>query len=157
MQQTTQARYAFSQAIVLQKKVLVEVSRPENYAVTHKFDEEDRNLMATRKATELSALGDYYAGAGDSERAKQSYLQAIREDPDKQGCDLALTGLAGVCIKGNDVGGAFTTVYNGMVLGQRQNPEAAAWYILSTAYANAGKDGASDWCFRKAMSLGSRR
>jgi tetratricopeptide (TPR) repeat protein len=75
MQQTTEARYAFSQAVVLQKKIVAAVSRPENYAIGPD-PEATRKAIAEAKGRELTTLGDYYVSAGDSDGAKQSYLEA---------------------------------------------------------------------------------
>ncbi len=159
MHQTTQARNAFSQAVVLQKKVVAVRSQPDWWPLHRTAEQlsQARKDRADSKASALMELGDYYAGAGDSERAKKSYLQAITESPANYTTGLALVGLAGVCIKGNDVAVAFTTVYDGMVLAGSQNPEADAWAHLSYAYSNAGKNEAADRCFNKAMSLGWMR
>jgi len=57
----------------------------------------------------LYELAGYYAAADDIEHAKQSYLQAIRENPDKgSNFEGALVGsLAGVCIKNGAERGRF--------------------------------------------------
>jgi tetratricopeptide (TPR) repeat protein len=111
------------------------------------------------KADALMTLGDYYADAGDSERAKQSYLQAIRENPYKQSKfeGILLYSLAKACAKDGDEEAAFTQLYDAMVLSQHQNPEAEAWNLLSSAYYEAGKYEAATRCDRRANSLGPKR
>jgi predicted Zn-dependent protease len=70
---------------------------------------------------------------------------------------MLLYSLAKVCVKDDDEEAAFTQLYDAVVLSQRQNPEAEAWELLSTAYDEAGKYEAESRCYKKAMSLRLKR
>jgi putative serine protease PepD len=162
-ERTTEAQFAFSQAIAGQKKAIDRLPKPESEQPPKNYPAEQvskwRSALAMDRSMAISTLGDYYADAGDSERAKQSYLQAIRENPFKHstGQEAFLWNLAKLCVKDDDEEAAFTRLYDAMVLDQRRNPEAEAWDFLSGAYYDAGKYEAATRCSRKANSFGLPR
>ena len=157
-QQMTQSQFAFAQAIALQKKLIEFASKrdskpPKGY--TAEQVSKWRRSEVLSKVTALQELAGYYAEAGDIENAKQSYIQAMREIPNK-GSQLEwylVQDLADLCIKQGDEEAAFTQLYDAMVLSQWPKPEAHAWSELGAAYSRAGMDEASDRCSTRAGRL----
>ncbi len=164
MQQPTQAKSAYSQAVALQKKALehLPTKLDQIYAeeMVKKLDRAEAiKSLALDKAKALEDLGDYYAGAGDMEDAEQSYLQAIRENPYKgsERQEILFFALAKCCVKNNGEQAAFTKLYDAMILSGRPNAEAAVWEVMSLAYYDAGEREAALRCDDKARRLGLKR
>jgi len=158
-QQMTQAQFAFSQAIAGQTRAIDRwpkaESPPKDYTAEQVSQWRAATAMDPFRGMALKTLADYYAEAGDSERAKQSYLRAIRENPYKPSKldEVFLYSLADVCAKDSDEAAAFRQLYDAMVLSHHQNPEFEAWGFLWSAYDKLGNHEASDRCLNKQMSV----
>lgn len=108
------------------------------------------------KGTSLWLLGEYYRWAGNNKGAEQSYLRAIREDPDDAMTTASLASLVEIYLTDGNEKAGFDIAYQIVLLNQNhQNPEAEAWDFLAGWYYSHHREADGYRCKVNAERLGS--
>jgi len=130
----SQAAFAFSQAIAHQQKWV------------------EKQASGSDKSISLAELGDMYHSAGDDQAAKQSYIQAIQQDPRMP---MSFYPLMEIYLSEGNEKAAFDVAYQGWLRApNRKIPEAQAWDTLAVWYHDHGRDADEHRCSGKARILG---
>jgi tetratricopeptide (TPR) repeat protein len=148
--QDSEANYAFSQAIAIDRKTMAEPLLPG---------------MVDMTAVCLNHIGDTYHSAGNNKAAEEAYLSAIevkREIGWEIDTGVALHCLGRLYAEEGYEQKALEMFYRwaSLVAKKAKNtrflkpPEAAAWSELSEFYSDTHNEEASLRCFAKARSLG---
>ena len=150
--QDSEANYAFSQAIAIDRKIIAEPLRPG---------------MADMRAICFNHIGDTYHSAGNNKAAEEAYLKAIEADRDtwKNNTGFALHSLGRLYAEEGYEQKALEMFYGWASLVAKtakdtrylKPPEAAAWLELSDFYTDTHNEEASLRCYAKARSLGLER
>jgi tetratricopeptide (TPR) repeat protein len=147
--QDSEANYAFSQAIAVDRKTASESLQPGMYDMT---------------AICLIHVGDTYHSAGNNKAAEEAYLNGIEADRDnhKSWTRAALHCLGRLYAEEGYEQKAFKMFCRSASVAAKtandtrflKPPEAAAWWELSQFYSDMHNERESLRCFEKARSLG---
>jgi len=147
--QDSEANYAFSQAIAIDRKTASESLQPG---------------MVDMTAICLNHIGDTYHSAGNNKAAEKAYLNAIEADRDNVYLSAASAyhSLGRLYAEEGHEQKALGMFYRwasqyakkGIDTPFHRPPEAAAWSELSEFYSDTHNEEASLRCFEKARSLG---